>query len=193
MSSILLERKILQAKISKVRLFNVQRLSNKPLGEVRGYGGQQGQGEGQGDYIWSQAPPLVLPSGPTGTPSCPNSPPTVGQGSKLPCTTQMKSPAPNTIKVLSGWQKEGFKLTHQLKVLYCLKTTLGLEYWAGGYSVNPLWLSVGGVADCPQGFGNPRDGARATVGEGEGANREQDTGILASDPLQYTFSCHILH
>ena len=41
---------------------------DKGLGEVRGYGvwGQQGQeGEGQGDYIWSQAPPLVLPSGPS--------------------------------------------------------------------------------------------------------------------------------
>ena len=38
------------------------------------------------------------------------------------------------------------------------------------------------VAGCPQGFGNPWDGARATVGGegggGRGANRELDTGIL---------------
>ena len=118
--------------------------------------GNKGKGRDRGTIYGPRPHPLSCLVGPlTGTPSCPNSPPTVGQGSKLPCTTQMKSPAPNTIKVLSRWQKEGFKLTHQLKVLYCLKTTLGLEYWAGGYSVNPLWLSVGGVADCPQGFGNP--------------------------------------
>ena len=68
------------------------------LGEVRGYGGQQGQkGRDRGDYIWFQAPPLVLPSGPL---PCPNSPPTAGQGSKLACKTQMKSPPHDTIKVI---------------------------------------------------------------------------------------------
>ena len=53
----------------------------------------------------------------------------------------------------------------------------------GGYSVNPLWVSGGGVADCPQGFGNPWDGARATVGrEGEGQIGSRIQGYLLQIP-----------
>ena len=80
---------------------------------------------------------LYMVPGPTRCPAWwalagPNSPPTTGQGSKLPCRgTQMKSPPPDSIKVISGTvAKNGFKLTHQLLFLV-------LEHWAG-YSVNPI-------------------------------------------------------
>ena len=57
------------------------------------------KGRDRGDYIWTQAPPLSCLVGL----SCPNSPPTKGQGSKLPSTTQMKSPPHDTIKVIPHW------------------------------------------------------------------------------------------
>ena len=69
--------------------------------------------------------------------------------------------------------------------------TLMLEYWAG-YSVNPLWLSVVGWRWCPKGFGNPWDGARATVGRGRGANRDRDAGILSSDLASNNIMCAAL-